>query len=60
MVNVTHHGDDRRPWNEVFLTVGLLAASLDLFGQVGGDELYLVAELLSDKHKRLCVKPLVD
>ena len=60
MVNVSHHRDDRRPWNKVFLAVNLLAATLDLLGQVGRDKLYLVAELLGDKHKGLRVKPLVD
>ena len=60
MVNVSHHSDDRWSRNKVFLAVSLFAASLDLFGEVGGHKLYLVAELLGDKHKRLCVKPLVD
>ncbi len=60
VVNVTHHRDDRRPWDEILLTVNLFAAALDLLCQVSRDELDLVAELLGDKHKRLGVKPLVD
>ncbi len=55
-----HHGDDRRPWNEILFTVGVLAGLLDLLGQVRRDELDFVAELLGHKHERLGIEPLVD
>ena len=58
VVDVSHHSDDRRPGDEVFLPVFLLL--LDFLGELRGHELDLVAELLRHEHQGLGVEPLVD
>ena len=59
VVNVTHHGDDRRPRLEVFRLVHLFAVA-DLLGDVGSHELHVVSELLGHEHKGLGIETLVD
>ena len=59
VVNVSHHGDDRRSRNEIPVIVILLLLGNGL-RQGGRDELNLIAEFLSNEHKCLSIKPLVD
>ncbi len=61
VVDVTHHGDDRRPRREVLL-VALVGAELEVEGLeqlavlvLGGDDLDDVVELLTEQLQRLVV-----
>ena len=57
VVDVTHHGDDRRTFHQFFRLVLFLGyAALG----VGVHEFYLVTEFLSHKHESLGVETLVD
>ena len=58
VVDMTHDGNYRRPRKQVFRPVHLLGAAY-LLGDVRGDELDLVAELLRHEHERLGIEPLV-
>ena len=60
VVDVSHHGDDRRSCHEVRLVLRLVILLIDLILDVCSDEFHLVSELFCDKHKCLCVKSLVD
>ena len=57
VVNVTHHGNDRRTGNEILFAVLLL---FEFFGNLGSDKLNLIAELFGNKHESLGIETLVD
>ena len=59
MVNVSHHGDNRRPCHEIFLPVRL-AVLIDFIGELGSHEFDLVSEFLCYEHESLGIEPLVD
>ena len=58
MVHMTHHGDYRRAFHQVFLLVGLLL--LHFFGEFCRDEFHLVAEFFGHKDQGFCIQALVD
>jgi len=59
VVNVTHHGDHRWTWEEILLCILRLSLG-DSVSKVRCHELYLISELLGDKHESLSVETLVD
>ena len=59
VIDVSHHGDDRRPLHEILRTVRRFVC-IDFFGDVSGHELDVVAEFFRYEDEGFSIEPLVD